>query len=167
MNFLCLRSLLVCSALALPLAGEAHPHGSGCSATVYFENDEFSLDGDDRVILGELAQGMTGPTYNVTGYTDALSSAAYNDALSQARVQSVTEYLTGLGIDRTRLAQAVARGERDVKTQAADPLMRKVEVSDARCGGHSSHHIRSIDKFGTRDGSNPDENYRDLVGDEK
>ena len=48
----------------------------------------------------------------VTGYTDRIGTAAYNQKLSENRATKVKDYIVSQGIDASRL-QAVGKGEAD------------------------------------------------------
>ena len=58
-------------------------------------------------------------TVVITGYTDHLGSAQYNQALSMRRALAVKGYLTGKGIAGTRL-EAVGKGEANPVVQCTD-----------------------------------------------
>jgi outer membrane protein OmpA-like peptidoglycan-associated protein len=68
----------------------------------------------------------------IVGHTDAVGSSEYNQALSQRRSTAAANYLTGQGVDPTRL-QAVGRGETEPlatnDTEAGRQLNRRVEIA--------------------------------------
>ncbi len=70
-------------------------------------------------------------TVAIEGYTDSVGSEEYNEGLSQRRAESVKSYLTGQGIDSTRLA-ASGKGESDPIAEndsaAGRQQNRRVEV---------------------------------------
>jgi OOP family OmpA-OmpF porin len=47
----------------------------------------------------------------VAGYTDAIGTDAYNQGLSERRAKIVYDYLTGHGIDASRLEGPIGHGE--------------------------------------------------------
>jgi len=70
-------------------------------------------------------------TVAIEGYTDSVGSEDYNQGLSQRRADSVKSYLTGQGIDATRLS-ASGKGESDPvagnDSAAGRQQNRRVEV---------------------------------------
>jgi OOP family OmpA-OmpF porin len=69
---------------------------------------------------GQRYQGQraTGGSVRVTGHTDRLGSASYNQALSLARAETVRGYLVQAGVPRERV-QVQGRGESEPKVQCA------------------------------------------------
>jgi OmpA-OmpF porin, OOP family len=55
----------------------------------------------------------------ITGHTDRLGSAAYNQRLSEQRAEAVRAYLVSRGLDANRI-QAEGRGHTQPVTRAAD-----------------------------------------------
>ncbi len=79
----------------------------GSKVNASFENIEFDFDSskltDESVkvlnqILSILKEVATWSSFKVNGYTDNIGSEAYNLKLSQARVETVKEYLVANGI---------------------------------------------------------------------
>ncbi len=69
--------------------------------SVYFENDEFTLDATDKVVISEFASFMLTQKESVTGidiigYTDTFARSEYNVVLSEKRALSVKQELEQL-----------------------------------------------------------------------
>ena len=69
-----------------------------------FDFDKATMRDDQRQEIDEwMAKAWKGVTLGaviVTGHTDRIGSAAYNKKLSEARAQTVKDYLTGKGVDQ-------------------------------------------------------------------
>jgi outer membrane protein OmpA-like peptidoglycan-associated protein len=77
------------------------------SSNVLFGFDQSNLSYDARTSLEKLVTVLN--TYSdtdieVQGHTDSKGSLAYNQTLSEQRAGAVTDYLSGKGIDRNRMA---------------------------------------------------------------
>ena len=104
-------------------------YGSGT-----FEFDSYKLTQSVTERLDNLANFLNEyPTSQVkiTGYTDSSGPAAYNLILSEKRAQAVADYLTGAGIDGSRIT-ASGLGEdnpvADNGTHEGREKNRRVEV---------------------------------------
>jgi OOP family OmpA-OmpF porin len=68
-----------------------------------FDFDKATMRDEQRQEIDEWMtkewKGVTLGAIIVTGHTDRIGSAAYNKRLSEARAQTVKEYLTGKGVD--------------------------------------------------------------------
>ncbi|MFN2349775.1 MAG: OmpA family protein [Thioalkalivibrio sp.] len=92
------------------------------SAATLFAFDSADLSPEGRTELDRLARdvrNMDAERIMITGHTDRLGSAAYNQQLSEQRAQAVRAYLVSLGMDANRL-QATGRGHTQPVTRAAD-----------------------------------------------
>jgi OmpA-OmpF porin, OOP family len=69
-----------------------------------FDFDKATMRDDQRKEIDDwMAKAWKGVTLGaviVTGHTDRIGSAAYNKKLSEARAQTVKDYLTGKGVDQ-------------------------------------------------------------------
>ena len=69
-----------------------------------FDFDKATMRDDQRKEIDDwMASAWKGVTLGaviVTGHTDRIGSAAYNKKLSEARAQTVKDYLTGKGVDQ-------------------------------------------------------------------
>ena len=104
----------------------------GCQLLpVYFDLDQSQVDDEARLKLEGNAQCIGQVTQRdvvVEGYTDNSGPDEYNIALSEQRARSVSEYLSRLGVDQSRMTilprgESVATGQ-DEEGRAMD---RKVE----------------------------------------
>ncbi len=99
-------------------------------------------DFDSDIVRSEAAQNLRNlasslnkyPSTDllIVGHTDAVGSSEYNQGLSQRRSTAAANYLTGQGVDATRL-QAVGRGETEPlatnDTEGGRQLNRRVEIA--------------------------------------
>lgn len=63
---------------------------------VYFETDQHTLTPESKALLAQIVRHLDtlkGATLAVSGHTDARADNAYNDRLSERRVQSVMQFL--------------------------------------------------------------------------
>jgi outer membrane protein OmpA-like peptidoglycan-associated protein len=83
----------------------------------------------DRFAAALVRVGSYRP-FVVEGHTDQSGSRAANLALSQARANSVVDYLAGRGVDRKRLTAQGYGPDRPLQGRTPDdPANRRVEVS--------------------------------------
>lgn len=85
-----------------------------------------------------------GSSIQVTGHTDAVGKEENNQTLGQARADSVRDTLVSMGIPADAITTA-SKGETDllIKTQAAEPRNRRVEV---KFQPHTTPSIGAISK---------------------
>lgn len=115
------------------LVPEARP--PGVDLVVNFEFDSARLLPASVPLLEKLAAAMRDPRleetrFRVEGHTDAKGSAAYNQALSLRRAQSVAGFLESKGVSRARL-EPVGKGFAE-PFDKADPnasANRRVRIS--------------------------------------
>ena len=100
---------------------------------IHFEYDKSEILSDSFPILDEVAQVLSdNPALKITieGHTDIMGSNEYNMKLSQARVDSVKNYLVSKGINKDRLT-AVGYGSTrpiaDNATALGRAMNRRVE----------------------------------------
>lgn len=75
---------------------------------------------------------LAGMRFDVEGHTDAIGSREYNLDLSRRRAQSVVDYLSSLGVDRSRLEpQGYGFDKPRPGTKPRDPSNRRVEFVKA------------------------------------
>ncbi len=101
---------------------------------VNFEFDKARLTPDARVILDTVADELVAFSnikVELSGHTDSRGSDSYNQKLSDARAQSVVEYLESKGIGASRMT-AVGYGESqpvaDNDSDTGRELNRRVEL---------------------------------------
>jgi outer membrane protein OmpA-like peptidoglycan-associated protein len=82
--------------------------------SVYFDTGKATIQARSNALLDEVTQIMTDhpelTKLRVEGHTDSRGSASSNKTLSQKRADAVLAYLTGKGVETTRLS-AVGYGE--------------------------------------------------------
>ncbi len=74
--------------------------------SVYFDTGSAALTADDQTTLNKAADSMKqnpNMRLRIQGYTDSTGDAAQNVALSKQRSDAVQQYLTGKGVDQSRL----------------------------------------------------------------
>ncbi len=92
------------------------------SADALFAFDKAELKPEGKAMLDDLVRQLNGASYEsivATGHTDRIGSAAYNQALSVRRANTVKEYLVGKDLWANRIS-AEGRGETQPVTAAAD-----------------------------------------------
>jgi outer membrane protein OmpA-like peptidoglycan-associated protein len=100
---------------------------------IHFEYDKSDILADSFPILDEVAQVLgDNPTIKLTieGHTDIMGSHEYNMKLSQARVDSVRNYLISKGINQDRLlavGYGATRPIADNATALGRAMNRRVE----------------------------------------
>ncbi|MFA6634290.1 MAG: OmpA family protein, partial [Bacteroidales bacterium] len=73
------------------------------SNNIFFEFDSIALSSESRTVLDNLIKLMNDNPdikIEISGHTDNIGSAAYNQKLSEARAKAVVDYLVEHGIDR-------------------------------------------------------------------
>ncbi len=80
---------------------------------VNFDFDKATIRSDAEPTLGRWAGRLKqcpNTSIEISGYTDSVGSESYNQQLSERRANSVRDFLTGQGVDASRLT-AVGHGE--------------------------------------------------------
>ena len=102
---------------------------------VNFEFNKATLTPESSRTLDEVAESMSiwdTITVEIAGHTDSVGADDYNQRLSQARAETVLNYLAGKGIGRDRMS-AVGYGETkpvaDNATDAGRAKNRRVELN--------------------------------------
>lgn len=107
------------------------------SSNFLFGFDKFNLRPEARTTLDELAQRLSGSdvqSVRVEGNTDFMGSDKYNQALSERRANTVSQYLVGRGVPAEKIS-AVGLGESQAKmTEQCQQEVRNLgrRVSAAR-----------------------------------
>lgn len=92
----------------------ANRFASEVTSTVTFAFNSTQLDGDAQAILRQQANWIKQfpeIRFRVYGHTDAVGSNRSNRKLGQRRANAVVNYLSTLGINRSRLEAVVSFGE--------------------------------------------------------
>src|SRR5215213_5718767 len=142
-----MRSLLIGVSLLALMAPAAHAQRSDDPTVdavsgpvepgrylVFFELDRATLTPNGRSVVSEAAQEFlrTGAAHiSLAGHADRSASEAYNQQLSERRVEAVRRELVRLGVPDAAI-MAAAFGETDPLVQTADgvrePRNRRVEI---------------------------------------
>lgn len=104
------------AAQAAPVEAPAAPQVAAAPAPaptlvikdVNFDFDRSTLKPEATATLDEVAGALRrqpGVRYEVAGFTDSISSEAYNQALSERRAEAVGAYLVGQGVDSGQLIE--------------------------------------------------------------
>lgn len=85
--------------------------------SIQFEFDSAKLLPESKVLLDSLAKAINsdklkGYGFVVEGHTDAVGAQEYNQSLSSKRAIAVSNYLAGLGVNRSRL-KTIGKGSND------------------------------------------------------
>lgn len=104
------------------------------AADAFFDFDKAVLKPEGKAKLDDLADKVKGITLEVivaVGHTDSVGSDAYNQKLSEKRAQAVKDYLTGKGIEASRV-YVEGKGEKqpvaDNKSSDGRAKNRRVEI---------------------------------------
>lgn len=76
------------------------------NTTVYFDTDQFELDGEDSSKLQTQARYFAqypAVSFTIEGHADERGTREYNLALGERRANSAKNYLVGLGIPASRI----------------------------------------------------------------
>ena len=99
-----------------------------------FDFDKSTVKSEAAQILNRLIAFMNenkGARVDLSGHTDNVGSDAYNQALSERRVNSVRDYVVGKGVDRGRVSgQGFGESKpiADNKTAEGRAKNRRVEI---------------------------------------
>ncbi len=100
---------------------------------VFFDFDSTVVTAEADAVLNDVVaqHGATGGAIEVVGYTDRSGSAAYNQALSLRRAESVRTALVGKGVGSDQILTS-GRGENDPLVDTPDgvrePSNRRAEI---------------------------------------
>jgi OOP family OmpA-OmpF porin len=111
------------------------PQKVSFSGDALFAFDKAVLRPESRQLLDELVRKMDGTrsdTITVTGHTDRIGSAAYNQKLSQRRANAVKDYLVGKNLQGERI-EAQGMGETQPVTAAGDCKGNKANAKLIAC----------------------------------
>ncbi len=113
--------------------GIAGKKPAGFNLRVNFEKNSATLTEDAKLNLTAFAQALKSPSlsvasFSIEGYTDATGSDAYNRALSEKRANSVVAFLSGLGVDGSKLLAKGFGKESPIGEDPFDPANRRVET---------------------------------------
>lgn len=126
------NKLKLTAAAALMSAGLAMPAAAqeSCGVVVFFANGKAVLTEQGRAVLQDYLNRNAGKPLTVTGYTDAVGSAASNQALSERRAANVAASLSGANIV---LVAGGGEAVRPGTTGPNDPANRRVEITNEAC----------------------------------
>jgi OOP family OmpA-OmpF porin len=105
-----------------PVAARIVPRKISLSADALFDFDKSTLKSEGKVLLDNLTNELSGVSYDtisVTGYTDRIGSAAYNQKLSERRANTVKAYLESTGIAAKNIS-AEGKGKAQPVTNPGD-----------------------------------------------
>jgi OOP family OmpA-OmpF porin len=96
------KNLKIVNDAVLPMA----PELTSLQADAFFDFDKYKLKDQFKPELDKIADVMIADTsarFLVTGHTDTVGTAAYNQKLSERRAEAVAAYLESKGVSRDRL----------------------------------------------------------------
>jgi OOP family OmpA-OmpF porin len=137
----CGDAVAAAPAPAAPAPGPEKPLRATLEADALFDFDKAIIKPEGKAkidaLVAEMRKNPNVETIVATGHTDRLGSEAYNQKLSERRVQAVKSYMVGQGIAADRI-QTAAKGEsepvvacNDVKGSALIKCLapnRRVEI---------------------------------------
>lgn len=106
----------------MPAPARAMPQRVSLSADALFDFDKSVLKPSGIALLDKLVDDLSQVSYDtiaVTGHTDRIGSAAYNQKLSEHRAHAVKTYLESKGISANRIT-AEGRGKAQPVTDPSD-----------------------------------------------
>ena len=112
----------VIAALPPPPPAKALAQKFSFSGDALFAFDKSVLKPEGKVMLDDLVGKLAGVSYDkivTTGHTDRFGSNAYNQALSERRAHTVTDYLIVKNVQASRI-EAEGKGETQPETKATD-----------------------------------------------
>ena len=101
---------------------------------IFFEFDSYVLKDESKIELNKLIHFLkTYPSVKieVSGHTDNIGTAAYNETLSEQRARSVADYLIGASVDKQRIKYAGYGFRKPLasnETEEGRSLNRRTEV---------------------------------------
>ena len=113
---------VVIAALPPPPPAKALTQKFSFSGDALFAFDKSVLKPEGKVMLDDLVGKLAGVSYDkivTTGHTDRFGSNAYNQALSERRAHTVTDYLIVKNVQASRI-EAEGKGETQPETKATD-----------------------------------------------
>jgi OmpA-OmpF porin, OOP family len=116
------------------LADEINKSGHVAVYGIHFDTGKATIQPDSENILGQivaLLQAHSDLKLRVEGHTDGIGNVAANQSLSEKRAQAVVAWLTGKGIDASRLAAkgfGATKPVADNGTEAGRAKNRRVEL---------------------------------------
>jgi OOP family OmpA-OmpF porin len=122
-------------AAVVPAAVVMAPQKFSLSGNALFGFDKSSLRPESRTLLDKLASkldGVTSERVTVTGYTDRIGSAEYNQQLSERRAMAVKDYLVSKDLSADRI-DAKGMGKAQPVTTATDCVGKKVTAALITC----------------------------------
>ena len=115
--------------------------GSGCSATlvdapniIYFDFAKSNLNAKGKKVVDQIANklhSLGSPKVKLSGHTDRVATEAFNQKLSERRVETVKDALVKRGVDAASITTAAygeTRNAVPTKDGVAEQLNRRVEV---------------------------------------
>lgn len=102
--------------------------------TFAFDSAQLTAQAEGRLDnVVDALQASPDISFRIDGHTDSVGSEQYNQGLSQRRVESVRDYLTGHGVSSGRITASEGHGESDPvatnETAAGRAQNRRVELS--------------------------------------
>ena len=107
------------------LETDAQPHITSLPTTVnysadaFFDFDEFMLKPEGKIILDKLVRELANVNFKgilVTGHTDRIGTAEYNQTLSERRARAVKRYLVGKGVPENSI-ETEGKGQTEPATK--------------------------------------------------
>jgi OmpA-OmpF porin, OOP family len=98
------------------------PQTVNFSADAFFDFDKSLLKPEGKKILDDLVRKLAGARYeaiSVTGHTDRIGTAEYNQRLSERRANAVSEYLVSKNIPAFRI-EAQGKGDMQPTIRSGD-----------------------------------------------
>jgi OOP family OmpA-OmpF porin len=118
-----------------PKGAKVDSRGCWVLRNLHFDLDKSEIKPESYPVLDEAVKVLKenpGLRVEIEGHTDSQGSAAYNQGLSERRADAVMRYMTGKGIDSSRLSTkgfGLTRPVADNATAEGRALNRRVELT--------------------------------------
>lgn len=126
-----------------------HSQAQKDSVAVYFDFDQSSLRDASKQVIDAFLSGYRnskGSQLVVNGFCDSMGSYAYNDVLSEKRVNAVVQYLFEKGMDRKDIVSRKGYGERNPLNSNATPEERQLNRRVDLLWIHASPSVSVVEK---------------------
>ncbi len=106
-----------------------------CRVVIPFDSGSTALSGAAQAVIARIGQAYPSASMSITGHTDAVGSAATNQALSQARANAVQSALGNAGVQGSAVVSNAGKAANNLRvaTNAPSAVNRRVEIDIPSC----------------------------------
>lgn len=95
--------------------------------TIYFDFDVYQLSAKNKSELKKFAETIATNSFTISGYTDPIGTAEYNDQLANKRIEEVKSYLLENGVSIAQISDLETQGK-SLNSDEPYHLQRKVVI---------------------------------------